>query len=286
MKKREAAEKTKIQSFHVVYYIILTICALVVALPFLWLLQSSFDYVKSYTLPFAPRIWPENPSLFNYEMALQNIPILTYLLNTFIIIIISLVLTVFVSTLSGFCFSKGQFKGKGILLIIILSSMMIPFETKLMPVYNIVKGVGLSNNYFGVVLPSVVTCSMYIFFVKQFCDDLPNDLYEAGIIDGANKFRIYFQIFLPLMTPIIATIVVLDTVNIWNDLLWPLIVLTDSKMSTLQIGLVVYNSGSNGQVHAGIQTALSMLSIAPLAVVFCFMQKYIVASVATTGLKQ
>ena len=87
---------------------------------------------------------------------------------------------------------------------------MVPFEIKLMPIYNIIKGVGLSNNYLGVVLPGVMTNAMFIFFIKQFCDGLPSDLYEAGVIDGASKIRIYAQIFLPLMGPVVATLVVLD----------------------------------------------------------------------------
>lgn len=283
---RQQDEKTALKGFHILYYVVLTICALTVLLPVFWLVSTSFDWTKSYSLPFPPRLFPHSPSLLNYKMAIQNVPIITYLINTAIVVLISLAMNIFIATLSGFCFSKGNFKGKGIIFILILSSMMIPFESKLMPMYSIIKGMGLSNNFLGVVLPNALTCSMYIFFIKQFCDDLPTDLMEAAVIDGASKFRIYAQIFLPLMGPVIATIVVLDAVNMWNDLLWPMIVLTDLKRSTLQLGLVMYNSGANGQVHAGIQTALSVLSIAPLALVFCFMQKYIVASVAATGLKQ
>ena len=96
-------------------------------------------------------------------------------------------------------------------MIFILSNMMVPFETKLMPMYQIIKRLGLSNQFMGVILPGVMTNAMFMFFVKKFCDDLPDDLYEAGVIDGASKFRIYAQLFLPLMQPIIATIVILET---------------------------------------------------------------------------
>lgn len=268
------------------YYVVLTIAALVVILPFFWLVMTSFDKFNSYSLPFPPRMFPKNPSLFNYEMALKNVPIISYLINTFVIVLISVLLNILIATLSGFCISKGRFPGKNIVLLFILSNMMVPFEIKLMPIYNIIKSMGFSNSYLGVVLPGVMTNAMFIFFIKQFCDNLPNDLYEAGVIDGANKLRIYAQIFLPLMGPVVATLVVLDVVNVWNDLLWPMIVLTDVNLSTIQLGLVRYNSGSSGQVHAGIQTALSVLSVLPLAIVFCFMQKYIVQSVAASGLKQ
>jgi len=279
-------EKARFYGYYVLYYAVLTIMALLILLPFVWLVSTSFDRLKTYSLPFPPRLLPKNFSLFNYKMAIQNVPILRYLLNTVCVLVMSVCFNLFVSTMSGFVFSKGQFKGKKLLFVLMLSSMMIPIETKLMPMYTVVQSLGMSNSYLGVVVPPAVTCSMYIFFIKQFCDDLPSDLYEAGVIDGAGKFRIYWQIFLPLMGPVVATIVVLDVVNVWNDLLWPMIVLTDNSLSTIQLGLVMYNSGATGQVHAGIQTALSVLSVLPLAIVFCFMQKYIVTSIAATGIKQ
>lgn len=276
----------RVRPVQVLYYALLTVAALAVVLPFVWLLSTSFDHFNSYSLPFPPRLLPEKPSLFNYEMAIRNVKVVSYLVNTVIVVLLSVGLNIFVGTLSGFCLSKGRFAGQRFILLFILSSMMVPFEIKLLPIYNIVKGLGLSNNFLGVVLPGVMTNAMFIFFIKQFCDDLPYDLYEAGVVDGAGKFRIYAQIFLPLMGPVIATLVVLDVINVWNDLLWPMIVLTDVKLSTIQLGLVRYNTGANGQVHAGISTALSILSILPLAAVFCFMQKYIVQSIAATGLKQ
>lgn len=279
-------EPVKFHSYHIIYYLVLTVFSISILLPFFWLVMTSFDKFDTYSLPFPPRLFPKNPSIFNYKMALMNVPIASYLLNTVIIVLLSVGLNVFIATLSGFCISKGKFSGKKIVLLFILSNMMVPFEIKLMPIYNIIKGLGLSNSFLGVVLPGVMTNAMFIFFIKQFCDGLPNDLYEAGVIDGANKLRIYAQIFLPLMGPVIATLVVLDVVNVWNDLLWPMIVLTDLNLSTVQLGLVRYNSGATGQVHAGIQTALSILSVLPLAVVFCFMQKYIVQSIAASGLKQ
>ncbi|HIT90682.1 MAG TPA: carbohydrate ABC transporter permease, partial [Candidatus Merdenecus merdavium] len=99
-------------------------------------------------------------------------------------------------------------------------------------------------------------------------------------------FKIYGRLFLPLMKPIVATIVVLDVVNVWNDLLWPMIVLNDSSKYTVQIGLVLFNVSSNGQVHAGTAIALSVISVIPIGIIFIFMQKYIVQSIAYSGLKQ
>lgn len=278
--------KKKVKPATVVSYVILTIFALIVLVPFIWFVSTSFDYVKSYSLRFPPRLIPKKFSTFNYKMAFSNVPMLSYLKNTVIIVALSAVLNVITSTLAGFALSKGKFPGKKIVLVFILSNMMVPFESKLLPIYSIIRNMGLNNNALGVVLPAVLTNAMYIFFVKTYCDGLPDDLYEAGKVDGAGILTIYGKIYFPLLTPIIATIVVLDAINVWNDLLWPMIVLTKQSSYTVQIGLQMYNSGASGTTHAGTALALSVISIIPLSIIYIFCQKYIVQSIAFSGMKQ
>ena len=278
--------KKKVKPATVVSYVILTIFAQIVLVPFIWFVSTSFDYVKSYSLRFPPRLIPKEFSTFNYKMAFSNVPMLSYLKNTVIIVALSAVLNVITSTLAGFALSKGKFPGKKIVLVFILSNMMVPFESKLLPIYSIIRNMGLNNNALGVVLPAVLTNAMYIFFVKTYCDGLPDDLYEAGKVDGAGILTIYGKIYFPLLTPIIATIVVLDAINVWNDLLWPMIVLTKQSSYTVQIGLQMYNSGASGTTHAGTALALSVISIIPLSIIYIFCQKYIVQSIAFSGMKQ
>lgn len=280
------SHKKKVKPSIIVSYVILSLLALIIVVPFFWFISTSFDYVKSYSLRFPPRMLPKVFNTFNYNMALTNVPVLSYLKNTIILVVLSVVFNVLTSTVAGFAISKGRFPGKGIALLIILSNMMVPFESKLLPIYSIIRGIGLNNTFLGVILPSVMTNAMYIFFVKTYCDSLPDDLYEAGRVDGANLMRIYSQVYLPLLTPIIATIVVLDSINVWNDLLWPMIVMTKQSNYTVQIGLQIYNSGSAGATHAGTALALSVISIIPLSVIYIFCQKYIVQSIAFSGMKQ
>lgn len=280
------SHKKKVKPSIIVSYVILSLLALIIVVPFFWFISTSFDYVKSYSLRFPPRMLPKVFSTFNYNMALTNVPVLSYLKNTIILVVLSVVFNVLTSTVAGFAISKGRFPGKGIALLIILSNMMVPFESKLLPIYSIIRGIGLNNTFLGVILPRVMTNAMYIFFVKTYCDSLPDDLYEAGRVDGANLMRIYSQVYLPLLTPIIATIVVLDSINVWNDLLWPMIVMTKQSNYTVQIGLQIYNSGSAGATHAGTALALSVISIIPLSVIYIFCQKYIVQSIAFSGMKQ
>lgn len=279
-------KKKKIKASMIVTYILLTIFALIIIVPFFWFVSTSFDYVKSYSLRFPPRLWPEEFSTFNYKMAITNVPMLNYLKNTIVIVALSAVLNILTATLAGFTLSKGKFPGKTVILMVILSNMMVPFETKLLPMYQIIRMIGLNNTALGVVLPGVLTNAMYIFFVKTFCDGLPDDLYEAGRVDGAGIIKIYGKIYFPLLTPIIATIIVLDAINVWNDLLWPMVVLTQQKGYTVQIGLQMYNAGASGTTHAGTALALSVISIIPLSIIYVFCQKYIVQSIAFSGIKQ
>lgn len=279
-------KRKKIKPSMVVAYTVLTLFALLVMVPFFWFISTSFDYVKSYSLRFPPKLIPEEFSGFNYKMAVTNVPMLSYLKNTVVIVVLSAVLNIITSTLAGFTISKGKFPGKSIILMVILSNMMVPFESKLLPIYEVIRAIGLNNSALGVVLPNVLTNAMYIFFVKTYCDGLPDDLYEAGRVDGAGIVTIYAKIYFPLLTPIIATIVVLDSINVWNDLLWPMVVLTQQSKYTVQIGLQMYNSGASGTTHAGTALALSVISILPLSIIYIFCQKYIVQSIAFSGMKQ
>lgn len=279
-------KRKKIKASMVATYILLTIFALIIIVPFFWFVSTSFDFVKSYSLRFPPRLLPKEFSTFNYKMAITNVPMPNYLKNTVVIVALSAVLNIITATLAGFTLSKGKFPGKTVILMVILSNMMVPFETKLLPMYKIIRTIGLNNTSLGVVLPGVLTNAMYIFFVKTFCDGLPDDLYEAGRVDGAGIIKIYGKIYFPLLTPIIATIVVLDAINVWNDLLWPMVVLTQQKGYTVQIGLQMYNAGSSGTTHAGTALALSVISIIPLSIIYVFCQKYIVQSIAFSGIKQ
>lgn len=285
---RLVRQRVRVKPYMLVFYALLLIGVIVVLVPIWWMVSTSFDKMKSLAMPTPPRFWPKTPSWMNYELVLGNMEMGRYLRNTGIVVVLDALLQVFTASLAGFVFSKGRFPGKSFVLLLIMSSMMVPFETKLMPVYQFIRFLGLNNTYLGIVLPSVLTNAFNIFMIKKFCDDLPYELLESGVVDGASKFRIYFSIFLPLMGPIIATLVVLTVMNAWNDLLWPLIVANKPQMYTVQVGLSIAtnNQADATSKHAGMATAASVLSILPLAVVFIFMQRYIVQSVAATGIKQ
>ena len=283
---KKVKERVRFKPFMALFYFILLVSAAIVIIPFWWTCTTSFEKITSYAMPYPPQFWPTTFTWFNYELVLNNIEMGLYLKNTTIVALLDALLQVLTATVAGFAFSKGRFPGKSLLLLFIMSNMMVPFETKLMPIYDIIRAMKLNNTYMGIVLPGIMTNAFYVFLIKKYCDDLPYELLEAGVVDGANKFRIYVSIFLPLMGPVIATLVVLTIMNTWNDLLWPVIVSNKPSMYTVQVGLSIMTNDTAQQSHAGMATAASVLSILPLAAIFIFMQRYIVQSVAASGIKQ
>jgi len=281
-------KRKNIEIYRVIYYCVLIFSSIVILIPIIWMLSASFDRINSYEMPYPPRFFPANLSLFNFELVIKNMRILTYIRNTVIVTLFSVVLHLLIVPLAGFAFSKGRFPFKMIILLAIMSSMMVPFETRLMPIFLLMRSWNLNNSYLGIILPASMTSAFFIFLLKKAFDDLPNELMESAYIDGSSRLRIYLQIYLPLVGPMLATMVVLDVMNVWNDLLWPMVIINKINMSTIQVGLAMFASGSADNIsrHAGMASAASILSILPLTLVFIFCQRYIVQSIAVSGIKQ
>jgi len=278
----------RIEAFRIVYFSVLIVSAVLILVPIIWMLSASFDRINTYELPFPPRFIPANPSLFNFELVIKNMRILTFIRNTVVVALLSVALQLLIVPLAGFAFSKGRFPLKAFILLAIMSSMMIPFETRIMPIFMLMRSWKLSNTPLGIILPGTMTSAFFIFLLKKAFDDLPNDLMESAYIDGASRLRIYLQIYLPLVGAMLATMVVLDVLSVWNDLLWPMIITNKVGNATIQVGLAMFASGSADNIsrHAGMASAASMLSILPLALIFIFCQRYIVQSIAVSGIKQ
>ena len=283
-----AGRRRRLEISRIIYYVVLIISAIIILIPIIWMLSASFDRINSYELPIPPRFIPANFSLFNFELVIKNMRILTFIRNTVIVALLSVALQLLIVPLAGFAFSKGRFPLKAIILLAIMSSMMVPFETRIMPIFMLMRSWKLSNSYIGIIFPGVMTSAFFIFLLKKAFDDLPNDLMESAYIDGASRLRIYIQIYLPLVGVMLATMVVLNVLDVWNDLLWPMIIINKINLSTIQVGLAMFASGGADNVsrHAGMASAASMLSILPLALIFIFSQRYIVQSIAVSGIKQ
>ncbi|HBC2762798.1 TPA: carbohydrate ABC transporter permease [Enterococcus faecium] len=255
---------------------------LVIAFPFLWLIISSFKHEKD-IISFPPRIFADSYTLDNYIKVWTTIPLLDYIKNTVIFAGGTVITSVFFDSLAGYAFARMRFKGKSVLFYFVLLTMMIPFQVFMIPLFIEVNLLGMLDTYAGLIIPRMTT-AFGIFMMRSFFITLPDSLEEAARIDGLSEFNIFLKIMLPLSKPTLLSLGIFTLMNSWNDLLYPLILTSSSKMGTLPAGLALF-TGQNisfyGPVMAG--TVISML---PLLVVYIFAQKYFVQGTAMSGMKE
>ncbi|KRG13015.1 sugar ABC transporter permease [Virgibacillus soli] len=264
-------------------FIILFIFGVILMAPFIWMVSVGFDRTANVTMPFPPRLIPEEASPFNYGIVFENGRLIQSYINSGMVTISSVFLGVASSLLAGYAFSKGKFKGKKILFILVLCTLMIPIEPRFIPLYTLFNKVGLLNTFWPLILPTLIN-GMLIFLCKQFFDQLPDTLREAAQMDGGGEFKIFFRVYLPLAGPIAATMVILAFIWSWNDFMWPLVVLNNQDLHTVPLYLASF-SLENGTSLGGLTMALATVSILPIVVLYLFLQRYVIQSIALSGVK-
>jgi multiple sugar transport system permease protein len=264
-------------------YLFLLAGCLVTLLPFLWMISSS---LKSSTeiIRLPPTLVPENPTLQSYRTIFSDpaVPLPRFYLNSIIVSFSVVIMVLFTSSLAGYIFAKYEFFGKNTLFAIILGTLMIPFQVVMIPLYLIIARLGLIDSLAGLIVPAAVS-AFGIFLMKQFIETIPSELMDAGRIDGASEWSIFSRIILPQMGPALATLGIFTFMAVWNDYLWPLIVVTTTEKRTLPIMLTWYNSQHGARFD--LTMAASVLVILPVLVVYFLFQKWIVRGVAMTGFK-
>lgn len=264
-------------------FFILLIFGILLMAPFAWMVSVGFDRSANISMPFPPRLIPEEVSLFNFGIVFENGSLIQSYLNSALVTISSVTICVSSSLMAGYAFSKGKFKGKKLLFLLVLCTLMIPIEPRLIPLYKLFNSVDLLNTFWPLILPSVIN-GMLIFLCKQFFDRLPDTIREAAQIDGAGEFRTFFSVYLPLAGPIAATMIILSFIGSWNDFLWPLVVLNNQDLYTVPLYLASF-SLENGTSLGGLTMALATVSVLPIVVLYLFLQRYIIQSIALSGVK-
>ena len=193
------------------------------------------------------------------------------------------IISLFFDSMAGYAFARMNFKGKKILFSIILLTMMVPFQIIMTPLYIEVYKLNLLNTYAGLILPRA-TSAFGIYMMSSFFAGLPKSLEESGRIDGMGEFRIYFSLMLPLCKPAIVSLGIFHFMNNWNDLLYPLMLTSSADKRTLSAGLAVLVG--NKVIKYGPTLAATMISLAPLLVLYLFCQRYFVEGIAATGIKE
>lgn len=267
----------------VILITVLLLLLVVILIPLVWCIVLSFDRKALSTLPEFSLL-PHEFSLFNYEVAYNTIPLVRYYMNTIFVTVVHTFLAVFFALMCGYAFAKGKFVGKQFWFIFMLAVMMIPFESRMVPLYLQYKSWGLLDTY----APLLMGACAYvygIFFARQNIEAIPDSLRESAYIDGASEWRIFLQIIIPLSKPLIATLSILQILSNWNSYLWPLVVIRSSEKQLISVGVSVFNAQQDS-IYYGPRMAVAVISAIPLSIMFLFLQKYIVQSVAVSGIKQ
>jgi alpha-1,4-digalacturonate transport system permease protein len=218
----------------------------------------------------------------NYVEPLKRFNFLTYLRNSVVVTAAATLITLLINSMAAFALSKYQFRGRTLIFVIIVGTLLIPVTVILVPVFLVITSIGWNNNLWGVIIPGAATPTG-VFLLRQYMLTIPDELLEASRIDGASEWRIYWQIVLPLSRPALAVLAIFSVMWRWNDFLWPLIVLSRSEVFTLQIGLNSFQGELNVQWHYVL--AMTVLTLLPVTVVFAFLQRFITTGIATTGIK-
>lgn len=262
--------------------LILGLIAFLMIAPFVWFVQVAFTPLSdAFEKPL--RWLPLNPTLDNFRTLFEGLPFLKFALNSLKVTGIVTAGQLVLCSSAAFAFAKLNFPGRDILFLLLVSALMIPVQVTIIPLFLLMREIGLYNTHWALILPGLIN-PLGVFLVRQYMYSIPNELMEAARIDGASTFRIYRSIFVPLITPALATLAILSFINWWNEYLLPLVMINDRDSQLLTVGLTLlkgqWGNSQIGPIAAGITFA-----VVPVLVIFLLLQRYIIKSVVTSGLK-
>jgi multiple sugar transport system permease protein len=264
-------------------YVLLTVIALLIILPLVWMVSTSFKPKSEW---FLPQIYwiPRTFTFDNYQKILDNptLPIARWFLNSLFVSSMTTLLILIVDSAAAYAYARMQFPGKRLLYGLLLATLFLPGMMFLVPNFLTVANLGLLNSYAGVIIPGLAGV-FGVFFMRQFFESLPRELEEAAYIDGATRLQTFLYIALPLSKPALATLGIITFLGSWNDFLWPLLILRDRELLTLPPGLRTLQgayTSEYGQMMAG-----AVITSIPVLLLYIVLQRYVVESVQTAGLK-
>jgi multiple sugar transport system permease protein len=262
-------------------YAVAILIGVIALFPFYWTLAGSvMTPVELYSN--IPHLWAANPAFDTYQKVWELVPMARWFLNSIVTSVSTMVVAVLVSSAAGYCFAQLRFLGRRVWFVLILATLMVPYQSRIIPLFMMFHQYGLSNTYLGIILPGVAS-AFGVFMMTQFFKGIPGELREAAIMDGASELRVFLQIFMPVARPAVATLALLTFVLNWDQLLWPLIIAPSVDMRTIQVGLAYLNQSLP---TINYQMAAIILSVLPLVVAFLFAQRQFIAGIATGAVKE
>jgi multiple sugar transport system permease protein len=274
----------KVHFQRAILYTVIIILGLIFVFPFFWMAISSVKPNKD-VLAIPIRFFP---SVFNWKSYANvftkfpdfNFP--RFILNSFIVTALAVLLCLFFSATSGYGFAKYKFKGNNLLFTLVLATIMISFEAIVVPLFILVRHMGMQDSYWGLIIPESLT-AFGVFMMRQFFYSLPDDYVESARIDGASEYAIFTRIGIPMAKTALLALVIFHAQWVWNLLLWPMILISSPDMRVLPQGIALFKGGYNTPYPE--QLAVSVIACLPLLVLYIFLSKYFVQGIAMTGLK-
>jgi multiple sugar transport system permease protein len=263
------------------WHLVLFPIALVMLIPLLWMAVTSIESLNE-TRHFPPILIPHGVHLDNYTAVLHDAAFGRWYLNTAVVTTITVLANLLLCSMAGYAFARIHFFASGLTFILVLATLMIPFQVVMIPTFLIVRKLGLIDTLPALIVPNLAS-AFGIFMLRQFFRTLPVELEEAARIDGASRLGVLFKIVLPLSAPALATLAVIQFMWTWNDFLWPLITIYSEKNMTLQLGLTTFQGAH--QSANNLLMAANVMSMAPILLLFFFAQRYFIRGIATSGLK-
>ncbi|MGD1866395.1 MAG: carbohydrate ABC transporter permease [Phormidesmis sp.] len=266
----------------VLMYGLLSAIALIMLLPLLWLVSTSFKGPMENLFQFPPQFFPESPTFANFAKVWETSPFGRYFFNSTLIAVVTVALNLLLCSLAAYPLARLNFKGRELLFSLVVSTILIPFQIVMIPLYILTVRLGLTNTYLGVIFPSIAS-AFGIFLMRQAFQSVPKELEEAARIDGCTELGIWWHIMIPSVRPALVTLAIFVFIGSWSDFLWPLLILDRPEYYTLPLG--VARLAGSFSLDWRLIAAGSVISIVPIILFFVAAQRYIVPSEAGSGVK-
>lgn len=262
-------------------FALLLLAAIIFLFPFYWMLVTAVKPVSE-IFAFPPKLWPSSFLWSNFGDTIKATNFGVYFKNSLIVTTLATVITVFINLLAGYSFAVYRFRFKEFLFMIVLSTLMIPVQVTMIPNFIVLSKLHLLNSYIGLALPPCAE-AFGLFLSRQFISQLPRALIESARVDGASEFQIFSRIVLPNTKALMSVLIIFTVMWRWNDFQWPLIILSDKNMYTVQVGLSMLNGSQ--YVNWNMLMCAALISMIPVLIIFFIFQKQFVQGIAFTGIK-
>lgn len=269
------------QLLNILKYVVLTVGAVIMCFPFLWMITTSLK-TGAEAVAIPPVFFPQSAQWENFVQAWSIVPFVTYFKNTIFVALTGTILTLILTVLAAYAFTIYQFKGKGLIFMLFLSTMMIPAELLIIQNYVTVTKMGWIDTYKGIIIPTLAS-GFYIYMMREYFMQVPMILYKAAKVDGCSDWKYLWKVMVPVNKHVISTVFILNFITQWNSFIWPMIVTNSDSKRVLSVGLLNFRTAVSSQVN--LQMAGSTIVILPMVIFYFIFSKKIISGVASGGIK-